>query len=315
MFIRHPPRQKPNPSPPLESPPPSQQGRRHTASSPTTPLPESMTRKLWASESPPPLVSVDNDSSDEAEKHNSGDSAAGGFFSRTFARFKSTFSNNFGTFSQPFPRSFTDTFNFVASSSPSSGLDTTDAGGNWDLRVRPHLRPAVTTATTSCLRQVRERGSLGDIPFSPKLEGRNHETPKVLTKAIAREIQQHVPRRIRLARTWRLLYSLEQHGTSIRTLYKRVERKGPVLLAIKDTRGHVFGAYLSDPPRIEPNFYGNGTCFLWRAYRAPFGEKRKLLEEDDDDDGAEVKEKGGKQDNNSPSRAVAVRVYNSTGDN
>ena len=31
----------------------------------------------------------------------------------------------------------------------------------------------------------------------------------------------------------------------------------------------IFGAYLSDPPHPHPHYYGNGECFLWRAFRLP----------------------------------------------
>ncbi|KAJ1911948.1 oxidation resistance protein 1, partial [Mycoemilia scoparia] len=115
---------------------------------------------------------------------------------------------------------------------------------------------------------IKGRGSLGNLSFEIKLEGRNKGIPKVMTKTLARELQGYIPRRIQISRKWKLLYSMEQHGTSIRTLYNQVDKKGPVLLAIKDTDGHVFGAFLSDPPKADPSFYGNGTSFLWRSYRS-----------------------------------------------
>lgn len=31
----------------------------------------------------------------------------------------------------------------------------------------------------------------------------------------------------------------------------------------------VFGAYLTDPPKAAPSFYGTGECFLWRASILP----------------------------------------------
>ncbi|KAJ2761502.1 oxidation resistance protein 1, partial [Coemansia sp. BCRC 34490] len=37
----------------------------------------------------------------------------------------------------------------------------------------------------------------------------------------------------------------------------------------------VFGAYLNEPIRLSPSFYGQGTCFLWKAYRSSPESRRK----------------------------------------
>jgi hypothetical protein len=45
--------------------------------------------------------------------------------------------------------------------------------------------------------------------------------------------------RMRLAPSWTLLYSLDQHGISLSTLYRKVKGKGPCVLAIKNANNEV----------------------------------------------------------------------------
>jgi hypothetical protein len=63
---------------------------------------------------------------------------------------------------------------------------------------------------------------------------------------------------------------MEQHGISLTTLLGNCENLngGPCLLAIKDDKHYVFGAYLSDAIHRNPEgtFYGNGSCFLWSTH-------------------------------------------------
>ncbi|RKP05277.1 TLDc domain-containing protein [Thamnocephalis sphaerospora] len=69
----------------------------------------------------------------------------------------------------------------------------------------------------------------------------------------------------RLSRRWSLEYSLDQHGISFATMLDRVQDKGPLILAIMDTNGQVFGAYVSEPFKPCIGAYGSGECFLWRV--------------------------------------------------
>jgi len=51
----------------------------------------------------------------------------------------------------------------------------------------------------------------------------------------ASQIRLELPRKLRNATKWSLVYSSDQHGISMTTLYHRCKGKGPVVLAIKDT--------------------------------------------------------------------------------
>ncbi|PWA03825.1 hypothetical protein BB558_000004 [Smittium angustum] len=102
--------------------------------------------------------------------------------------------------------------------------------------------------------------------FSRKitLNGRKPDTPSVITPDIASLINLHLPPRFKVENNWNLVYSLDQHGISLKSLLKSSEGKGPQVIAIKDTNGCIFGAFINENLRLNPNFYGNGTCFLWK---------------------------------------------------
>lgn len=123
-----------------------------------------------------------------------------------------------------------------------------------------------------------------ESPFQPPpltpltLKSLHKRTSHVLTRALAEEIRLLVPPRLQLVDSWRLAYSLETDGASLATLYKcceeistRSQRAGYVI-AVRDssnTKGSVFGAYLTDAPKPSPHFFGTGECFLWRASILP----------------------------------------------
>ncbi|KAL7790366.1 hypothetical protein V8C37DRAFT_185887 [Trichoderma ceciliae] len=115
-------------------------------------------------------------------------------------------------------------------------------------------------------------------PFRPPpldpivLHGYRDSTPvdsRLLTTVVAEEIRTMVPERLRISEDWRLVYSLEQNGTSLATLYQRCRQfegmRVGFVLVVKDQEGGTFGAYLSDYPHPAPSYFGNGECFLWRA--------------------------------------------------
>lgn len=133
-------------------------------------------------------------------------------------------------------------------------------------------------------------------PFRPPpldplvLHGYRASTPesaKLLTPAVAEEIRTMVPERLRIVDDWYLIYSLDQDGASLTTLYQRCRqyegKRAGFVLVVKDQVGGVslserahkqgcdanqqqtFGAYLSEYPHPAHSYFGNGECFLWRA--------------------------------------------------
>ncbi|MCJ1362247.1 oxidation resistance protein 1 [Acarospora aff. strigata] len=96
---------------------------------------------------------------------------------------------------------------------------------------------------------------------------------RLLSRALAEEIRLLIPPRLQLVNDWTLAYSVEQDGTSLATLYQKCDeyggRRSGFVLVVRDGSGGIFGAYLTDPPRPSPSYYGTGECFLWRASLLP----------------------------------------------
>lgn len=66
---------------------------------------------------------------------------------------------------------------------------------------------------------------------------------RLLGSSVAEEIRTMVPERLRIAEDWRLVYSLEQDGASLATLYQRCRqyagRRVGFVLVVKDQEGGV----------------------------------------------------------------------------
>lgn len=100
---------------------------------------------------------------------------------------------------------------------------------------------------------------------------------QLLTRALAEEIRLLVPARLQLVENWRLAYSLDRDGASLGTLYDNCEQfshrspRAGYVLVVRDSSpaGAVFGAYMTDAPHPDSQFFGTGECFLWRASVLP----------------------------------------------
>ncbi|KAK5130809.1 hypothetical protein LTR08_001643 [Meristemomyces frigidus] len=119
-------------------------------------------------------------------------------------------------------------------------------------------------------------------PFQPPpltpltLQGYKESTrgrSRLMSKALAEEIRLLLPPRLQLMDHWQLTYSLEQNGSTLSTLYSLCDayrgKRGGFILVVRDSGGGIFGAYLTDPPKPQPHYYGTGECFLWRAVKLP----------------------------------------------
>ncbi|PIL26353.1 hypothetical protein GSI_12109 [Ganoderma sinense ZZ0214-1] len=101
---------------------------------------------------------------------------------------------------------------------------------------------------------------------SVRLMGRREMTGVVLTVEIADMLRPFLPALARLPKQWTLLYSLDQHGISLNTLYTRCQDfKGSALFVVRDSGERVFGAWMGEG--IHPSkggYYGSGESFLWQ---------------------------------------------------
>lgn len=60
-------------------------------------------------------------------------------------------------------------------------------------------------------------------PIPVELKGRRDETQDVMSKELAAHLTAHLPKRLQLGKSWKLLYSSDQHGISLGTLYAKVQ--------------------------------------------------------------------------------------------
>ncbi|KAL0571036.1 oxidation resistance protein 1 [Marasmius crinis-equi] len=110
-----------------------------------------------------------------------------------------------------------------------------------------------------------------------ELKGRRESTEEVLDVGLADKIRAHLPALSRLPKSWSLLYSLDQHGISLNTLYAKTEAASGVrvgasgfatrtgaLVIVKDSDGTLFGVYVGDGLHKGKGYYGSGESFLWR---------------------------------------------------
>ncbi|GAA5855172.1 hypothetical protein JCM8547_008970 [Rhodosporidiobolus lusitaniae] len=136
----------------------------------------------------------------------------------------------------------------------------------------------------------RPAPSPGGGAFDPaaqpiKLVGVRPGVQRVLDEDVAEGLRPSLPPRLRLSPRWTLLYSLDQHGISLSTLFSQLEkglkdRDGGFVMVIKTERGEVLGAYVSEalkkPGREErvERWVGDGTCFLFSTSPFPPSDPR-----------------------------------------
>lgn len=127
---------------------------------------------------------------------------------------------------------------------------------------------AATENETSHGKSLFHSPTFQDVHSKPSLtlSGRNETTSPILTLPLAHQIRTCLSPIFKEALYWNLLYSFDQFGVSLTTLFNNCveSQQDPCVIAIRDNQGHVFGAYMSELPKVLPKYYGNGLSFLWR---------------------------------------------------
>lgn len=155
----------------------------------------------------------------------------------------------------------------VASSSGSSLFSKKTKPGKMSRsKTTPEFGSTISFATSNT---SEESFGLPEV----NLNGYKPETRhRVVKQDMCNDLRSLMPTRIQLYANWTLLYSLEQHGASLSTLYSdvkpsdRTNKRVGYLMAIEDMDGGVFGVYTNEyfHPTEKRRYYGNGECFLWK---------------------------------------------------
>nr|XP_020446527.1 nuclear receptor coactivator 7-like isoform X2 [Monopterus albus] len=104
------------------------------------------------------------------------------------------------------------------------------------------------------------------IDRDPEGLGSIIENSHVLETSHVRELCKELPPRT-VARPWQLAYSTSRHGSSLKSLYRKLSgTDSPVLIVIKDALDEIFGAFLSHHLRPSETFYGTGETFLFMLH-------------------------------------------------
>jgi len=99
-----------------------------------------------------------------------------------------------------------------------------------------------------------------------ELKGRSKDTLAVLNEDLAETLRCRLPNLLQEATSWKLLYSMDQHGATLTTLYRKIQGQGPCVMVLKNAEEEIFGAFVSEA--FDPSnksFFGTPECFLWKV--------------------------------------------------
>ena len=126
--------------------------------------------------------------------------------------------------------------------------EDTQTGNQLDSVFEPEYNKQGSDGVNSVFNPANRTAS----PFRPPpldpivLQGYKENTPdaaRLLSAAVAEEIRAMVPERLRIVEHWRLVYSLEQDGASLATLYQNCRqyqgRRAGFILVVRDQEGAV----------------------------------------------------------------------------
>ncbi|XP_004630298.2 nuclear receptor coactivator 7 isoform X2 [Octodon degus] len=111
----------------------------------------------------------------------------------------------------------------------------------------------------------RRKSACSDFEDEEEAEGLPVLQPHsaLLENVHVEQLARRLPARVQ-GYPWRLAYSTLEHGTSLKTLYRKsASLDSPVLLVIKDMDNQIFGAYATHPFKFSDHYYGTGETFLY----------------------------------------------------
>ena len=86
--------------------------------------------------------------------------------------------------------------------------------------------------------------------------------PKIISKPEIETVRLFLPLRYRIL-SWKLLYQTSQDGVSLSTIYKKCEKKQPLILLIKTDQLIRLGAFITEGLSVKRGYYGSGEMFVF----------------------------------------------------
>ena len=148
----------------------------------------------------------------------------------------------------------------------------------WDVSPRPstsaderETSPAKTTTTTEGTAERDDDDDDDDDDVAnatfPGVATRQEKSRVARSAADVRFLCDALPRAHRHD-GWRLLYCAARDGFSLTTLFRKCAGSGACVTVVEDERGGAFGAFTSEPWRVDPRPYGDGRCFVFTLRKA-----------------------------------------------
>ncbi|KAG7231079.1 hypothetical protein INR49_025109 [Caranx melampygus] len=100
--------------------------------------------------------------------------------------------------------------------------------------------------------------------WKPERMGDGSVGVRLLAEQMCSELKPSVARQLHCP--WRLVFSTHLHGESFTRMVAGLIKRGPTVLLVKDTKGHVFGGFASHGWEIRPQFQGDSRCFLFTVF-------------------------------------------------
>ncbi|XP_045067602.1 oxidation resistance protein 1-like [Coregonus clupeaformis] len=120
-------------------------------------------------------------------------------------------------------------------------------------------RMRITTKEVKSKHGPTIRTDLGPETLRPNLS----EPSDILQMDQIEKLAKNLPPRT-IGYHWSLAFSTNKYSMSIKILYRAMQGLDtPVLMVIKDSDGHMFGALASEPFKVSNSFYGTGETFLF----------------------------------------------------
>eukprot|EP01005_Ploeotia_sp_CARIB1_P000334 NODE_139_length_1368_cov_536.520548_g135_i0.p1 GENE.NODE_139_length_1368_cov_536.520548_g135_i0~~NODE_139_length_1368_cov_536.520548_g135_i0.p1 ORF type:complete len:387 (+),score=101.21 NODE_139_length_1368_cov_536.520548_g135_i0:79-1239(+) len=108
----------------------------------------------------------------------------------------------------------------------------------------------------------------------PTLQGAKPDLKPALNETLMAHLFTVLPEECKIEKTWNLVYSTHQHGTSIKTLSYRMSNKEHLLFVVRTMSKDILGCYIAHPVKEENKrgYQGGGSMFVFSYHSGKFSQ-------------------------------------------